>query len=292
MKCLSFHLKPEDCDFAEALMFEFSATAVTFEDAHDVPLLEPLPGEIKLWPESILTAWFDEDTDVTALKNAIVLNFPTADCIESIVESQDWQKNMHDQFKPILFSNKLCICPSWEARPDTDIAVLDLDPGLAFGTGSHPTTAMCLNWLAQHLKPGQTVLDYGCGSGILGLAAIKLGAKKVWAVDYDPQALQSTLANAKKNHIGPEQLCALDIKSLNLIPKVDIIVANILAQPLIDLASQFKQYAKETTILVLSGILDSQADAVASAYADWSPITERQQEADWMCLIANHYPEQ
>lgn len=287
MKCISIQLYPEDSELAEALMFEFGATAVTFEDAEDVPLLEPKPGEMPLWPNNVVTGWFEEDADLTQLQNSIAMNFPNADSKIYMVESQDWQKNLHDQFKPIFFGKRLCICPSWETKPEGDLAILELDPGLAFGTGSHPTTSMCLEWLATYLIPGQTVLDYGCGSGILALAAIKLGAQKVWAIDYDPQALQSTQSNAARNHISSEALVTLGIDSLDRIPKVDVIVANILAQPLIELATQFKQYAHSETILVLSGILAEQASDLEAAYADWAIFTERHQISDWMCLVAH-----
>ncbi|MFO1258329.1 MAG: 50S ribosomal protein L11 methyltransferase [Gammaproteobacteria bacterium] len=285
MKCVSIELFPENTEFVEALMFEFGATAVTFEDAEDVPLLEPKPGEMPLWPNNVVTGWFEDEADLTQLQNSIAMNFPKVDFKIGTVESQDWQKNLHDQFKPIFFGETLCICPSWETKPNGNHAILELDPGLAFGTGSHPTTSMCLEWLATHLKPGQTLLDYGCGSGILALSAIKLGASKVWAVDYDPQALQSTQSNAIRNQISAKTLITLGIDALHLIPKVDIIVANILAQPLIELASQFREYTHPESILVLSGILAEQASDVEAAYSDWVTFIERHQTSEWVCLI-------
>lgn len=287
MKCVSIQLNPEETELAEALMFEFEATAVTFEDAEDVPLLEPKPGEVPLWPSNVMTGWFEDDADLTPLQNSIAMNFPNTEYKTSHVASQDWQKNLHDQFKPVFFGQTLCICPSWETKPEGNLAILELDPGLAFGTGSHPTTSMCLEWLATHFKPGQTILDYGCGSGILALAAIKLGAEKAWAVDYDPQALQSTLSNAIRNQVPNETLTALGLEALDQIPKVDVIVANILAQPLITLATQFKQFIHPETRLVLSGILAEQASEVEAAYAEWATFTERYQTSDWMCLVGH-----
>lgn len=187
--------------------------------------------------------------------------------------------------QPMFFGNNLWVCPSWSVIPDPNAINIMLDPEMAFGTGAHATTALCLEWLAQHIKPGQTVVDYGCGSGILGIAAAKLGATKVYATDIDPLALEISLANAEKNSVDmssfstflPDQMPAVI---------VDVVVANILAQPLMTLAPILANYLQSGGFLVLSGILAEQGTGLIDHYAEWFEAFTVQSNDSWSLITA------
>ena len=184
------------------------------------------------------------------------------------------------------FANKLWICPSWCALPDPNAPYVLLDPGLAFGTGTHPTTALCLEWLANHLAPDQTVLDYGCGSGILGIAAKRLGARYVVCVDYDPQAIAATVDNAGQNSLFSDDLHACLPEKCPSI-KAHIVIANILAKPLVNLAETLVSHLAENGTLVLSGLLSSQIDLVTQAYAEWIDFEPACLQDDWVRLVGH-----
>lgn len=273
---------------AEALadrLTDAGALAVTLRDSHDEPLYEPAPGDTPLWTHTSVEGLFAADADIPAIVEQ--LHAQSGDesvrdyTLEPLAE-QAWERVCLDQFQPLDFGDTLCICPSWLTPPDATRVTLLLDPGLAFGTGTHPTTALCLEWLAQHPSTDLTVIDYGCGSGILALAAAKLGARSVYATDYDPQALTATRANAEKNAVqlhtlAPEQLPALE---------ADVLLANIIAQPLVMLAPLFAQHVRSGGQLVLSGILEQQADEVINAYLPWFSMVQKVQRENWMLLEA------
>jgi ribosomal protein L11 methyltransferase len=204
-----------------------------------------------------------------------------------ILEDKDWIREWMDSYQPMRFGMRLWICPSWRTPPEPDAVNLMLDPGLAFGTGTHPTTSLCLQWLDGLDLNGKTVIDFGCGSGILGIAALLLGAKKVFAIDNDPQALLATRDNAQRNGLGEEQIQALLPEQLPADISADVVIANILAAPLISLASQLHGKLRKGGDIALSGILAEQADAVAVAYEPVIQWQSQVQQEDWIRLAGN-----
>lgn len=250
------------------LLEEAGALAVTFEAANNEEIFEPKLGSTPLWQETQVIGLFEQqiklDPIIKSIEKIVSPHNSLAYTLETVAD-QDWQKVCMDAFAPVCIADKLWINPSWHEQPADNKPVVVLDPGLAFGTGAHPTTALCLEWLANHIEQQSLVIDYGCGSGILAIAAIKLGARQCWAVDNDPQALEATTENAGRNAIYPPQLTSVLPEELPMI-KADIVIANILANPLISLASTLTNLLKPGGKIVLSGILQQQAQAVMDAY--------------------------
>ncbi len=270
----------------ETQLENLGALSITCVDAADNPIFEPKLGDVTLWQQTQLTALFAVDNDVMKIANQLKAEYPAiiASKIESLAD-QDWQRMWLEYFKPMQFAKNLWVIPSGYDIPDSDAVNIFLDPGLAFGTGTHPTTAMCLQWLAEHELDAKCVIDYGCGSGILAIAALKLGAKEVWAIDYDPQALTATRENAKRNAIDLQKLHIGENTALPETYQADIIFANILAQPLIELAPLFAAHLKNHGDLVLSGILQTQAASILTAYQHNNfVIKDKKQQEDWLCL--------
>ena len=202
------------------------------------------------------------------------------------LEEQNWTNAWIDHFQPMRFGKKLMICPSWCDSPDPTAINILLDPGLAFGTGTHATTRLCLEWLDSHPPHRALVVDYGCGSGILGIAALKLGASQVYAVDYDTQALESTKMNAKKNGFNLTKIIPVLPNALKLPQKADLLLANILADPLIELAPFFANLLHTAGIIVLSGLLENQTEKVFQHYKSWFKILEVAYENEWARISA------
>lgn len=265
-------------DFLE----ELGSVSVTFMDSQDTPIFEPLPGETRLWGNTDVIALFDAETDMnpilTALQESQLLEQGFAYKIEQI-EDKDWEREWMDNFHPMKFGKRLWICPTWREIPEPDAVNVMLDPGLAFGTGTHPTTALCLEWLDSLDLEGKTVIDFGCGSGILAIAALKLGAKSAVGIDIDPQAILASRNNAEANGVADRlQLFLSDDKPADL--KADVVVANILAGPLKELYPVISQLPKAQGDLGLSGILATQAQSVCDAYAqsfELDPVVEREE---------------
>lgn len=265
-------------DFLE----ELGSVSVTFMDSQDTPIFEPLPGETRLWGNTDVIALFDAETDMTpiltALQESHLLEQGFAYKIEQI-EDKDWEREWMDNFHPMKFGQRLWICPTWREVPEPDAVNVMLDPGLAFGTGTHPTTALCLEWLDSLDLEGKTVIDFGCGSGILAIAALKLGAKSAVGIDIDPQAILASRNNAEANGVADRlQLFLSDDKPVDL--KADVVVANILAGPLKELYPIICQLPKAQGDLGLSGILATQAQSVCDAYAqsfELDPVVEREE---------------
>ncbi len=302
---LTLEIPKANVDNCEELLWELGALAVTLEDAKDDPLFEPAVGSTPLWQNNKIIALFDRETDLETVIHALeqtfepkILNILTSE----MLADKDWVRASLDQFKPQCFGENLWICPSWcaeefktlhAADPIKPILVL-LDPGLAFGTGMHPTTQLCLQWLATHAVNGKIIMDYGCGSGILGIAALKLGAKQLLAIDHDSQALLSTTDNAKLNAIDiadTSSIHCLSPEALQLIPKplassVDIILANILANPLIELAPRLASMLAPKGQIVLSGLLTTQIDLVVNAYQAFMENFVIEQADEWVCIYA------
>lgn len=260
---LIFTSSPQQAESLSDALSECGAAAVTFQDNADQPIYEPAIGETPLWSATSVIALFDAETNTEALLTA--LHFQIGELPDhriEAVEDKDWEREWMENFKPICFGEKLWIVPSWHEPPQPDAVNILLDPGLAFGTGTHPTTALCLQWLDKADLTGKTVIDYGCGSGILAIAAALLGANKVIGVDTDPQALEATQANAQRNGVIIETYLPQHCPTV----ECDLMLANILAGPLMELMPRFVELTRPDTQLVLSGILDVQADTVSQHY--------------------------
>lgn len=254
----------------DMLMEETGAVSVTFLDAHDTPVFEPLPGETRLWGDTDVLALYDAEADsawiIDQIRSSKLLSDDFAYKVEQL-EDKDWEREWMDNFHPMKFGQRLWICPSWREIPEPDAVNVMLDPGLAFGTGTHPTTALCLEWLEGLDLTGKTVIDFGCGSGILAIAAIKLGAAKVIGIDIDPQALLASNDNAGRNGVADQlEVYLPQDQPEGLI--ADVVVANILAGPLRDLNGVIKGLLKPNGQLAMSGVLDTQAEEVANHYRD------------------------
>ncbi len=262
-------ITPEQAETYEDALLGVGAVSVTFMDAEDQPIFEPDLGTTPLWSHTHLLALFEADTDPANLIAHLQLltggELPTHE-IEHI-EDQDWERSWMDNFQPMRFGQRLWIVPSWHAAPEPDAVNLLLDPGLAFGTGTHPTTALCLEWLDGQALADCDVIDFGCGSGILAIAALLLGAPQARGTDIDPQALEASRDNASRNGIDPARFPVYLPADMPQQP-ADVVVANILAGPLVSLAPQISALVKAGGRLALSGILAEQAEEVREAYAD------------------------
>ncbi|WP_027909691.1 50S ribosomal protein L11 methyltransferase [Pseudomonas sp. URMO17WK12:I4] len=265
---LRLAITPEQAPTYEDALLEVGAVSVTFMDAEDQPIFEPDLGTTPLWSHTHLLALFEADTDADALVAHLQLLTDGALPEHQIehIEDQDWERSWMDGFAPMRFGQRLWIVPSWHEAPQPDAVNLLLDPGLAFGTGTHPTTSLCLQWLDAQPLEGCSVLDFGCGSGILAIAALLLGAPRAVGTDIDPQALEASRDNAQRNGIADERFPVYLPADLPQEP-ADVVVANILAGPLVSLAPQITSLVKHGGRLALSGILAEQADEVRAAYA-------------------------
>jgi ribosomal protein L11 methyltransferase len=272
----------------EDTLLTLGAQSVTYRDAADKPILEPQPGETPLWQEAIITGLFDDRTRPALLREQIrqQLDDDKLDVEVTSLPEQDWTRAWMDTFKPMQFGKRLWVCPKHLEPPDPEAVNLRLDPGLAFGTGTHPTTSLCLRWLDAHLTAESNitgVLDYGCGSGILAIAALLLGAEHAHCVDIDEQALQATHDNAAINHVlqhittcKPEKLASSD--------RYDLVLANILSGPLTELAPVLARHCHADSDIVLSGILHEQADSVRDAYSRFFEMRTTETLDDWVLL--------
>lgn len=249
--------------FSEMLQ-ALGAVAISLTDAKDNPVLEPAPGTAPLWPEVSISALYQNEEMANATKELLAHQYPELPINLAVFADQDWLTISRANLEPQCFGNNLWVCPSWITPPQQHAVNVILDPGLAFGTGTHPTTSLCLSWLAQTDVTNKTLIDFGCGSGILSLAALKLGAKQVQAIDIDEQALQATLANARTNFINEQQLQAKLPQQVE--GQVDFLLANILLTPLLELRSRFSELLKNNGKLVVSGILVDQVDELIGGY--------------------------
>ena len=282
---LSLTIHANEQERIELALEDLGALSVTLLDAEDHPIFEPAPGETPVWPTIKLAALFDVAVDRAGLVHALTdlvpeiapdqLNFRD-------VEDADWVRAWMDTFQPMQFGRRLWIYP-WNIEPpqdDAEAIIVRLDPGLAFGTGTHPTTALCLEWLDGLPLQNRSVLDYGCGSGVLAIAALKLGAAHVIGVDLDPQALEASRDNAERNGVaaGLQLLLPQDYTA----QPQDVLVANILAGPLAELAPLFAQACKPGAPFALSGILAGQHDELLARYGEWFDDLAVAQREDWV----------
>lgn len=280
---LTLEIGSQDPAPFEDALFELGATAVTLEDASDDPVLEPAPGATPLWPTVRVKALFDAALDPGTLGRQI--SERCGDVARSQVELIDdrpWEREWLRDFRPMRFGRRLWVCPGGLPAGDPDATRIELDPGLAFGTGTHATTALCLEWMDQRDLAGLAVVDYGCGSGILAIAALKLGAAEATAIDIDPQALIATRENAERNQVATS-LRAGD-ESLLAGCSADLLIANILAAPLIALAPRLAEAVRPGGQIALCGLLLEQADSVTAAYRAWFDIGTAAVRDGWALL--------
>jgi len=267
---------------AEALLTLAGAEMISLRDAADDPVYEPEPGKTPLWPNVIVEALFAHDADLAALVALLAANFSGATVSVAALDDVAWQTRLPQPVKARPIGTRLWLAPADDAPPPGDRAVVRINMGLAFGTGEHPTTALCLAWLERHIESGMTMLDYGCGSGILALAALALDARFAYAVDNDSQALSAARANAALNGAA-ERLFIGPPEGLPAVA-VDVLAANILAGPLVEFAPSFAERVVPGGMLVLSGILEPQAARVAAAYAPYLTSVEQTSRHGWVLL--------
>ncbi|PAV48066.1 50S ribosomal protein L11 methyltransferase [Pseudomonas sp. HAR-UPW-AIA-41] len=276
-------ITPEQAETYEDALLEVGAVSVTFMDAEDQPIFEPDLGTTPLWSHTHLLALFEADTDPANLVAHLQLltggDLPEHQ-IERI-EDQDWERSWMDNFQPMHFGQRLWIVPSWHEAPEPQAVNLLLDPGLAFGTGTHPTTSLCLQWLDGQALDGCSVLDFGCGSGILAIAALLLGAERAVGTDIDPQALEASRDNASRNGIAAERF-PLYLPGDMPAGTYDVVVANILAGPLVQLAPTISAHVRPGGRLALSGILAEQAEEVRAAYAELFELDPTAVQDGWV----------
>lgn len=294
MKWLQIHITVEQAqvDFTETLLSSLGAVSVTLDDAENQDLLEPLPGETPLWNKVIVTGIYaqeeDEEIDVNALTTFITAQMPDTPLRYDFLEDQEWERTWMDAYKPIQIAEKYWIVPEWMQAPEPDAVNIKLDPGLAFGTGNHASTFLCLQWLGKINFKDKIVIDYGCGSGILGVAALLLGAKKVYATDIDPQAVLATKQNAELNGVLEHLYVGLP-EEFNIEfnhQKADVFVANILAGPLMALAPEFSTLIKSEGEFALAGILEEQVTDVSAVYSQFFDIIEVEKREEQWCRIS------
>lgn len=288
---LHFTARKDQVQALEEWLFERGALSVTLEDDADQPLLEPGPGETPLWDVVRVTALYVGDQDITPILGEIPPNLITSASRAPVpVADREWARVWENEFHPLQMGERLWICPSWTPPPDPDAINILLDPGLAFGTGTHPTTAMCLRSMDADLGSGARVVDYGCGSGILGIAAVRLGATAALGVDNDPQAITASLDNAARNHV-PREAFSVVLPEDELVSSwrggATWVVANILAGPLVVLAPVLTSLMTPGGRLLLAGLLADQAEEVIKAYAPTIDLVIADQQEGWVLLSGN-----
>lgn len=285
---LTLEADAQDAEMLSNTLLQLGALSVDIADARadaddEQAIFDAACGlATEAWRANRVSGLFPPEVDVASIVKTAssVLHLSAARFTVTNVPEQDWVRLVQTQFAPIQISSRLWIVPSWHTPPDPGATNIVLDPGLAFGTGSHPTMRLCLRWLDEHIKGGETVLDYGCGSGILAIAALKLGAGRAFGVDSDPQALLAAQANAEQNRVQAVFYAPQSVPQF----QADVVLANILANPLKVLAPLLADATREGGLLVLSGILANQAPDVRQAYRDWFALHETCEEQGWVRL--------
>jgi len=286
---------PENTEEREDWLFAAGAVSVTYLDKNDQPILEPAPGEMRLWDDIVLVGLFAQASNPDSIQSALHLAAAASGMQVPrfelrVLADAVWERAWMQDYQPMQFGPHLWVCPSHQAPPDPNATNIKLDPGLAFGTGTHPTTSLCLQWFGEKtaadtaVLQGKVVLDYGCGSGVLSIAAAMLEAKHVYAVDIDQQAITATMQNAAENDVGDAiSVCLPDELTIS---NVDIVVANILYEPLTTLTEQFAALLLPGGRLLMSGILDSQVEALSMRYNQWFDLEPAVLSNGWALLTA------
>ncbi len=283
---LKFSTTQDHVDPISDWMMELGALSLTYQDAEDNPILEPLPGETPLWEDLIVSALFDAECDTQSMLHQVQQSEYSNQIQNPVfeqLEDKDWERAWMDNFHPMQFGKSLWIVPSWHEPPAPEAVNILLDPGLAFGTGTHPTTALCLEWLDSAEVVDKQVLDYGCGSGILAIAAAKLNASQITAIDIDPQALVATRDNMQRNHIA-ESAIITGMPDIAEGEQYDLVMANILAGPLRELSPSIAEKVRSGGTLVLSGLLAQQAEEISQCYEKWFNMKPAVAKEDWIRL--------
>jgi len=281
----------QNLELLEQSLLDSGAASITYQNAGEHSVLEPDPGEFRLWDDLTLIALFDGTVDTKAIEKNIS-SLDVWSIVKSskweLLEDKDWVRAWMDDYHPMQFGRNLWICPTGQQPPQPDATNLFLDPGLAFGTGTHPTTALCLEFLDGAIVGGETIIDYGCGSGVLALAAAKLGAKEIIGVDHDSQAVIATNENAKRNHLDRGHIKVFTPEEFQPFA-ADGVLANILAATLKQLAPEIVKLVKSGGWIALSGILESQIESVLAAYQPWFDMSEPILMDEWVLLTGTKY---
>ena len=279
---LTLETSKDQADFVSEVLMGLDSVSITFSDTHDDEIFEPPVGETPLWPDTTIKALFTLEVDQAHVQAMLMQLCQIENTSFELLKGRDWEDECKKDFHAMRFGQRLWICPSWEdvSKLPNDAVVIDMDPGLAFGTGTHQTTDLCLQYLDENPPIGQSVIDYGSGTGVLAIASVKLGAKSAIAIDNDPQAVLATINNIKINQVD-DQITVLHSDEESDLSKVDLLIANILANPLAGLCQHFSGLVKAGGKITLSGILKEQLDMVLDVYAEFFENLVVEQKDEW-----------
>ena len=279
---ITVEINKDQADFVSEILMGLDCLSVTFSDTYDNAIFEPPVGKTPLWQDTTIKALFDKDVDQAHVQSVLLQLCQIENTSFELLKDRVWEDECKKDFHAMRFGQRLWICPSWEdaSKLSDDAVVINMDPGLAFGTGTHQTTDLCLQYLDKNPPINQNVIDYGSGTGVLAIAAVKLGAKKAIAIDNDPQAVLATIDNVKANH-AEDWVTVLHSDKEKQLDKVDLLVANILANPLVGLCQHFSELIKSGGKITLSGILQEQLDMVLEAYSENFSDLKVMQKDEW-----------
>ena len=279
---ITVEINKDQADFVSEILMGLDCLSVTFSDTYDNAIFEPPVGKTPLWQDTTIKALFDKDVDQAHVQSVLLQLCQIENTSFELLKDRVWEDECKKDFHAMRFGQRLWICPSWEdaSKLSDDAVVINMDPGLAFGTGTHQTTDLCLQYLDKNPPINQNVIDYGSGTGVLAIAAVKLGAKKAIAIDNDPQAVLATIDNVKANH-AEDWVTVLHSDEEKQLDKVDLLIANILANPLVGLCQHFSDLVKSGGKITLSGILQEQLDMVLEAYSENFSDLKVTQKDEW-----------
>ena len=279
---ITVEINKDQADFVSEILMGLDCLSVTFSDTYDNAIFEPPVGKTPLWQDTTIKALFDKDVDQAHVQSVLLQLCQIENTSFELLKDRVWEDECKKDFHAMRFGQRLWICPSWEdaSKLSDDAVVINMDPGLAFGTGTHQTTDLCLQYLDKNPPINQNVIDYGSGTGVLAIAAVKLGAKKAIAIDNDPQAVLATIDNVKANH-AEDWVTVLHSDKEKQLDKVDLLIANILANPLVGLCQHFSDLVKSGGKITLSGILQEQLDMVLEAYSENFSDLKVTQKDEW-----------
>ena len=285
---ISFEVKKLEADLASEVLMGLGSISITYSDAHDDAIYEPPLGETPLWEFTRITALFKPEVSTQKIIDSLgkICNIKVDDTFK--IQDKIWEEECQKDFPSMQFGKNLWVCPSWESKHSipSDAIVINMDPGLAFGTGTHQTTSLCLEFLAENPPNSLDVIDFGCGTGILAIAAAKLGAKRVFAIDNDPQAVTASKENAKKNNCA-DVIKAFHSAEMIEYEKCDLLMANILAKPLVELQTLFSEIVKPNGTILLSGILEHQIENIIDCYSQNFNNFENSNKNEWYRISAS-----